>query len=88
VDYLFFSIYDKKAGRYMQPIAYQSSADAIRTFTRLITDGEKKTNLAIFPDDYALYQVGGFDSKFGELTSPEQQKPVHIIDGRAVLEVG
>lgn len=88
MDYLIMAIYDKKANRYGQPIAYPTAADGIRTFTRLVADPEKKTNLALFPDDYALYQVGGFDAKFGELTSPQEQKPVHIIDARSVLEVG
>lgn len=80
---LIFSVYDKKACVHKTPFFAQCKEDAIRSFYRLANDARSDVNL--FPDDFALYYIGGLDVDTGKLSG---FTPVeHVVDAMALIKV-
>lgn len=61
------SIYDSKAGAWLNPMSFQSTGQAIRSFGDAVNDG--KSEFWKHPEDYTLFVVGEFDQLTGELTN-------------------
>ncbi len=55
-----YSIFDRKAIMYNTPFFQPNVAVARRTFADLLVDN--KTIISKHPDDYALYELGHFDT--------------------------
>jgi len=54
-----FSIYDVKAGAFLQPFFSVSNGAAIRAFSDAVNDS--KTQFAAHPEDYTLHELATFD---------------------------
>lgn len=67
-----FSVYDMAAKGYVDPFVAPTIEYAIRTFRATCENPE--TNLAKYPEDYALYHVGSFDGEKGVLVPVEAHK--------------
>lgn len=67
-----YSVYDLKAKIFMQPFFSHNVATAGRMFSDTVNDSS--TMLHKHPEDYCLYEIGGFDDETGELFgSPQAQ---------------
>lgn len=60
-----FSVRDAKAETYMTPFFLRNTAMAIRSFTDAVLD--ESTPIGKYPEDYALFEIGGFDEFTGEV---------------------
>lgn len=72
---LAFSIKDEKAGLFSPPFFVRHAAMAVRMAEQACMD--KKSNLGMYPEDFALYEVGEFDEERGTLDSGLE--PVLVI---------
>lgn len=61
-----YSIFDKKANVFVTPFFAWSDAEAVRSFLRLANDSRSDVNM--FPDDFALYRNGKFDINNGNVS--------------------
>lgn len=61
------SIRDSKAAAWMNPLVFQSCAQAIRSFGDAVNDPQGE--FIKHPDDYALYWIGTFDPETGTIES-------------------
>lgn len=59
-----FSIYDSKVKAFTTPFFRDHAQNAIRGFSQLVSDS--KTDMAKWPDDYYLYELGEFDEIQGK----------------------
>ena len=78
-----FTIYDKKACTHTSPFFAINHETAIRSFYRVAHDSRSDINM--FPDDFALYCVGEFDSNNG-IVSPLKIIE-HVVDAYALIKV-
>lgn len=76
-----FAIRDLKALRFFQPFSDVDSHSAIRGFSIGVND--TKTMFSKFPDDFALYEFGSFDSNTGIFSLHES--PVELVRAIALL---
>lgn len=65
---LFFSIYDKKNGRYNNPTVYPSAIDCLRSVGNYLSKPEQ-SNLHSYPADFAIYEMGYFNADEGHIVS-------------------
>lgn len=56
-----YCIFDKKTSTYLPPTVHVNDAEAVRALDNALTRGSD-TLLINYPDDYALYSVGIFNS--------------------------
>lgn len=73
-----FSVYDEKAGAYLQPFFSVNSAVAIRNFSSACKD--QKSLFFAHPEDYTLFFLGTWDPSTGSLVQAEHVLPL----GKAV----
>ncbi len=68
------SIFDVKAQAYSQPMFFQSSGQAVRTFSDEAnrTDG----NIGAHPEDYTMFCLGEWDEREGKITVYDALKPL------------
>lgn len=64
-----YSVYDKAAGAYSNPLYQPNDALAIRSFQYACTQTD--SNLYTHPQDFQLYYVGTFNSNTGEYYQDE-----------------
>lgn len=76
-----FSMYDRKAGYYIQPFSETSTVAALRGFEVAVNDA--KSTFGRFPDDFELHELASFDSNTGELIP--HQRPQNLGSARTVL---
>lgn len=60
-----FSIFDVQAKYFNKPVIFSSRGEAIRAFTSLVTDPEKKSPHSQFPADFELYEIAHFSDETG-----------------------
>jgi len=70
-----YSIYDRKAGSYQAPFQAPNRAVAQRIYEFMKSDEDHF--ISKFPDDFELWQVGGFDPEAG-LLLPFDNGPVRV----------
>lgn len=70
------SVFDKKAGTYSPPVAFEHVWAAMRAYSRLPQD-RPDALLCKFPEDYDLYQVGEFDETSGGIVPVT---PPHFLE--------
>lgn len=61
-----YSLRDVKAGYYMNVVLLRTNVDAERFFIAILED--KRSPIAKFPKDYAIYHMGTLNITSGELT--------------------
>lgn len=62
-----FAVRDMKALAFLQPFFSNSSMSAIRAFGDAVA--EEKSPFNKHPEDYVLYEIGGYDDNTGMLTA-------------------
>jgi len=82
--WLCFVIFDKKTAGYERPFFAKHVAEVTRQIDQMIQQGE--AGFAKYPEDFALYMVGEFDSVSGSMVCSDV--PVHIIELAALKKVG
>lgn len=74
-----FSVFDKKAKAYTQPFFMNQKGEALRAFDGIVAD--KQTQIAKYPEDFALYKLGEFDDVSGLLSSLNEPEFIaHAVD--------
>lgn len=73
---LLFALMDRKAGAFLRPAPAQTEAEAVRSVTLAVRQGDN--NLAQFSEDFALYEVGSFDAAEGRITPTFP--PRHVVN--------
>lgn len=71
------SIHDSKAEAWINPMTFQSRAQAVRSFSDAIQDGQSE--FSKHPEDYSLFMLGEFDQRTGELVL--EASPVNLGNG-------
>lgn len=69
-----YAVYDSKSETYNGVHTHRTRGEAIRTFTDACNDPE--TMLYKHPEDYTLFEVGGFNIDNGCITALEAKIPV------------
>lgn len=77
-----FSIFDVKAKFFQRPFCDSSSAAAIRSFSIGVNEGDSV--LKKFPDDFALMEIGSFNSETGQLIPLDH--PLNLGSARTVYQ--
>lgn len=78
-----YSVYDKKACVHTSPFFAVNNETAVRSFYRLANDN--RTDVNMFPDDYALYRIGEFNSDHGSVAG---FVPVeHLVDANSLIKL-
>lgn len=70
------SIRDDKIGAYMNPQFFRSTGEAERSFTSLVNDPQSQ--VANYPDDFCLFELGEFDDSTGELRQYDQARSLGL----------
>jgi len=60
-----YSIKDEKVGVFMPPTSVPHLVEMTRSISQAVRDSNSK--LALYPGDYALYQIGKFDQDSGHI---------------------
>lgn len=76
-----FAVLDVKANYFLKPFAESSAVQALRGFE--VAANEDST-FKRFPDDFALCELGDFDSQTGVLTP--RSSPVNLATARHLLK--
>lgn len=63
-----YSVRDKKAAEFGQPMAMPTDAHAVRSFTQEVNRADTANMLNQYPEDFAIYRVGTFDQDTGDIT--------------------
>lgn len=79
-----YSVLDRKAGVWLPPFYFRSSAEACRSFVSTCADGN--SSFAKFPEDFALYVVGVFDDVDCSIQGLEEG-PRQIMSAHAAVAV-
>lgn len=66
-----YSVRDEKTGIFFQPFFEAHDVVAIRIFKGALRS--KDNMLADFPEDYALYRIGYWDDKIGEVQQTQNE---------------
>lgn len=61
-----YALLDLAAQNFLNPLAFINDADAIRWFTTMVNDPQKRDMVAIYPEQYVLYRMMDFDDKIGK----------------------
>jgi len=75
---LIFSIKDLKAEVWNTPIFQQTTGIALRGWQELAND--KETTIGKYPTDYALYEIGTWESEKGHLSIYPQPKSLGLAN--------
>lgn len=73
-----YAIYDKKGKMYDTPFFAVSDLFAKRRY--YIMAEEEKSVLKMWPEDFALYRLAGFDTESGKINDDKEL----IIDGKMI----
>jgi len=62
-----YSIRDKKANDFGTPMAMPTDAHAVRAFQQEVNRADTGNMLNQYPEDFAIYKIGTFDSYNGDI---------------------
>lgn len=68
-----YSVRDSKADAFGVPFTAVNDQVATRMFEQLTND--EASTIYSYPEDYALYKIGSFNTQHGEL---EPENPIHL----------
>lgn len=72
-----YTVYDKKAGYYLEPVFSLRSGLILRNFIDVVNQKPATHPFSKYPNDFALYQIGFFDQDSAEI---DACKPVFVTD--------
>lgn len=78
-----YTIFDKKTPVHKSQFFAESNTDAVRSFYRLANDS--RTDVNMFPGDFALYRVGELNVDTGCVSGFEPVE--HIVDALSLIKV-
>jgi len=81
-----YSVRDKRANEYGQPMAMPTDAHAVRSFTQEVNRTDTANMLNQYPEDFAIYHVGTFDSETGCITENGPQLLMEAIAAKRPAE--
>lgn len=70
------AVYDSKVGAFMTPMFFQSTGQAIRSFSDAVNT--KDSDFARHPEDYGLFELGTFESGSGMMELVAQPKSLGL----------
>jgi len=74
-----YSVRDKRANEYGQPMAMPTDAHAVRSFQQEVNRTDPGNMLNQYPEDFAIYYVGYFNSETGTITESGPQLLMEAI---------
>ncbi|AXQ65756.1 MAG: nonstructural protein [Microviridae sp.] len=72
-----FAVFDSKSDSFCLPFFEKSKSLGIRAFMGSVCDSDSKLN--VFPDDFSLFHLSGFDEVTGVFSSFDS--PVLLMSG-------
>ena len=78
-----FTIYDRKAEAYAQPVFYPSTGAAIRAFADAVN--KPGNDFSAHPEDFMLFHIGSFNEDTAEFINLEKGK-IQIADALNLKE--
>lgn len=79
-----FSVYDSKVGSYLSPFFVRSKGEAIRGVVNELEN--PNSNLAKFPADFTLFEIGEYDDEHGTLVPCAPQSVGCLIEFKSTEE--
>lgn len=79
MDKNLYAMFDKQANAYMAPIHIETDAEAIRLFTTWVNEENKQSNVSLYPEHFALWRLGTYDTASGNLNTDQKE----LITGNA-----
>lgn len=87
-DVELFSIYDSKTGIYDLPSPAENQEDMIRAILNMFKSPEGRSHRYFLnAEDYALFKVGGFGKKSGELECHSPAHCANLHELRRLVEI-
>ncbi len=80
--HMLVTIYDHKSETYSNPATFRATGEAVRSFTTAVN--EKGSAYNKYPEDFVLFELGGFDPATGEIVL--NISPTPLIKAVDVLE--
>lgn len=77
-----YAVYDRKAQYFLPLFSSPTDAEAVRTFTGVVTSSD--TPISQYPADFDLCRVGTVDVQAGTITAPVRPDP--LVNGLVALE--
>jgi len=83
-----YSVRDKRANEYGQPMAMPTDAHAVRSFQQEVNREDAGNMLNQYPEDFAMYYVGDFDQEHGTITETGPQLLLEAVAAKRPKEAG
>jgi len=64
-----FAILDTKAAIFQRPFCAETRATALRALETVVNREGEQSDIALYPQDFELFELGTFDQESGELVS-------------------
>jgi hypothetical protein len=77
-----FLVHDEKAEVFGQPIFFENSVQAMRSFAQVAND--PNSTIHLYPEEFELLQVGTYNNQTGEIIQLE--KPVFVTKAKSVID--
>lgn len=74
-----YSVYDKVAKAYLNPLVCVNDADAIRLFTNFVNEDNQQSQVANSPEHFSMWRLGTMDALSGKLEDDREE----LISGNA-----
>ena len=88
-----YAIFDQVASLFLNPVTFNTDAEAIRWFTTTINDTTNPTMVSLHPEGYTLYRLADYNDLTGtyqprdiENNGEPSQDPKLIIQGTQVKD--
>jgi hypothetical protein len=78
-----YSVFDEKAGAYLQPFFMQNDNVALRAISNCLADPQH--NFALNPSDYTLFLIGEWDDALGAI-SQTKKGIVNLLELKSGLD--
>lgn len=78
-----YSVFDKKGNFFTSQFFAKNDAEAVRSVARVANDS--RSDLSMFPYDFALYCDGEFDSNNGLVSGFNPLK--HVVDVDSLIKI-
>lgn len=76
------SVRDSAMGAFAAPMAFPTTAVAVRAFTQQVNSGDANSQLVQSPEDFEIWHVANFDDVTGQFMLPEEGAPVCLARGK------
>jgi len=80
-----YSVRDKRANEYGQPMAMPTDAHAVRSFQQEVNRTDSNNMLNQYPEDFSLWHIGTFSPETGEI-QPEHNILLEAIAAKKPVD--